>query len=422
MISAVHQLLLSRLDATPAPTVRLRELLAHPESSWRPLLANGVLVVSDTPDEIEFAPARFLNVRMVGTSYFGFDTAEDYPTPQPLSREDITEYRVVIPALLTHLRDLNAIDGRKPSDLPDPSGLHFLGRKAMAAGTVQVWLGLALGSPASISGQLSFLSAADAAPRHVIVFPLWPQLVPATTTALATAGVLLADIDPQSLTIRWPAEITAEPTPELPDYGLRWKGDTWRLDFLGDYTFVQNSLGITYIGLLMTTPDAAWSPLELQNGHRSSDTGAASAVAAGLSVRAHTQSDLPVATANSATAMRLRLANYRREIEKLRDEGRNVEADEIQETADALESANAKKLGMQGRARFEGQKENARLAVRGNVERALKAIEKKHLAIGRAVRARTHLGTPLSFTPQMGECWQVRLPTKIRTSRPRSRK
>jgi hypothetical protein len=422
LINAVHQLLLSRLDATPAPTVRLRELLAHPESSWRPLLANGVLAEADTPDEIEFAPARFLNVRMVGTSYFGFDTAEDYPTPQPLSREDITEYRVVVPALLAHLRDLNAIDGRNPNESPAPSGLHFLGRKAMAAGTVQVWLGLALRTPESIVGQISLLSTTDAALRHVVVFPLWPQLVPATTTALATAGVLLADLDSTALAIRWPTTLTSDPFPRDPDYGLRWNGATWRIDFLGEHTSVHDSLGITYIALLMTTPDGAWTPLDLQNGRRTTDAGSAEAVIQGLSVRSHTQSDLAKASPQQARAAHQKRRAYDLEIEKLREQGRGTEADELQKDADVFASENSQVLGMQGRARFEGQKENARLAVRGNVERALKAIDQAHPLIGRVFRARIHRGNPLSFTPQMGECWQVRLPTKIRTSRSKSRK
>jgi len=420
--NAVHQLLLSRLDATPAPTVRLCDLLPHSESSWRPLLTSGVLVEADTPDEIQVAPARFLAVQKVGNGFVGFDSSEDYPTPQPLSRDDVTEYRVVIPALLVYLRNLNSVDGRTAIYSSVNSGIHVMGRKTTANGVVHVWLALALGSRDVIAARLALLAQENSHSQHLVVFPIWPAIESATTTALSKAGVLLADLDPESLVVRWPITLNAEPTAIVPEYALTWNGDTWRVDFLGDHTSVKETLGLTYIALLMSTPDGAWTPLELQNGRRTSEAGTTEAMNQGLSVRSHTQSDLAKASPHDARMARLKVASDRREIEQLREQGRTTEADELEEITDALESKNVHIFGLHGRTRFEGEREKARIAVRSNVERTLKAIEGKHQAIGRALRSRLHLGTPLSFNPQSGERWHVRLPQKIRTSRPKLRK
>jgi hypothetical protein len=422
LINPVHQLLLARIDSTPAPTVSLRDLLPHPEPLWRPFLANGVLAEADTPEEIEISPARFLNVRKVGESYFGFDTSEDYPTPQPLSREDITEYRVVISAFLTHLRGLNAVDGRTSSISTDTAGFHAIGRRGTAGDTAQVWLALALGSPDAVAAHLSLLAQEASHGRHLVVFPLWPALPFTTVSALSARGVLIADLDPSSLAIRWPVSFAAEPVPETPDFALTSKGETWRIDYLGESIDVADSIGMNYIALLMSTPDGAWSPFELQAGRLTSDAGVDDALKQGLSVRANTQADLPRASAQSVATAELTLRRFAQEIEKLRGKGRDAEADEIQEQAAQYAEQNAHLLGAGGRVKFEGDRETARLAVRNNVDRALKAISKRNERLGQILRDRVRLSPPLSFNPLKGEVWVVRFPKKIRTSRPKSRK
>ena len=424
LINSVHQLLLARLDALNAPTISLRELSLHPDPLWRPLIRNGILVEGDTPEEIEFSPGRFLSVQQDGDLIFGFDTSEDFPTPLPLSRGDITEYRVVIPSLLNHLRDLNGVDGRISYSSTDTAtaGIHAIGRRATGHDTTQVWLALALGSSAAVAVRLSFLAQEPSHGRHLVVFPIWPDLPVTTVSALSAQGVFIADLDPASLAIRWPVSFTTDPVPEAPDCSLRSKGATWQIDYFGESMEVADSIGMNYIALLMSTPDGEWSPFELQAGRRTSDAGVDDALKQGLSIRANSQADLPRAAAQPVATAQLKMRRFAQEIERLRDQGRTAEAGEAQEEAAQYAEENAHLLGAGGRVKFEGDRETARLAVRHNVDRALKAISARNERIGQILRDRVRLAPPLSFTPLNGEVWAVRLPKKIRTSRPKSRK
>lgn len=422
MINPVHQLLLARLDATPSPTLSLRELSTHAEPLWRPLITAGVLAEADTPEEIEVSH-RTVAVKKIGETYFGFDTAEEFPAPRRLSRDNLTTYRVIVPGLVAYLRTANAIDGRTSNAAPAAAALHFIGRKSMPGGIASVWLATALGSPDASAGRLAMLIQEDAHAQHIVVFPIWPELPAATMSALSAKGVFVVDLDPSSLAIRWPASFTTEAVPETPDCALTCNGATWRIDYLGETINVLDSIGVNYIALLMSTPEGTWTPFELQAGRRTSDAGTDDALNQGLSVVANTQNDLPRASSVKASAVaELTLRRFAQEIEKLQDGGREAEAAELQEKASIYADENAHLLGAHSRSSFVGDREKARLAVRANIERALKSIEGRSAPLGRVIRDRVHLSTPLSFNPARGESWMVRLPKEIRTSRPKSRK
>ncbi len=420
MSEAFHRFILSRLDATPAPIVRLRELLSHPEPAWRALIHAGVLVKTDTPELIEAASGRSLRVVPSGDQWIGLDEAERFPSPEPLTSEDVVEYDVAIPALLAHLRRLNAIDGR---DAAPTGNLHPLGRKQFAGGPLaQVWLALALGHTDTITAQLAMLAQDQAHTKHLVIFPRWPELPPATMTAQARSGVLLADLDPVNLSIRWPAELQTEAASALPDYAILNVGKKWHIRFAGAETFVDDSYGMATIGLLADTnpADGGWYPLELLNGQRTSDTGVKWALAEGLSTSSHPNRDMPRLTSGVAHDILAKGASLQREADALREEGKEADAAEVEKELEEHRATHSDTVGLHGRSRMDGEAENARLTVHGNLDRALDAIEAENPAISRAIRERIIRSAPLSFNPEPGEVWIVRLPKKIRTSRPKS--
>jgi len=422
-LSALHTFLLARLHSTPGPFVGLRELPPHTDAELRELKQFGMLVDAGVPEEITLPPGHTLRIKKIGTNFFGLDDEEECPRPQRLTPEDVTQYRIAVPAFAARLVSLNQIEGTATVSPALASGLYPIGRKSTPDGMVNVWLAVALGAePFAIAGRLAQLAMDDAHARHVVIFPRWPDMSPADSSALSAKGVHLADLDPSSLHIRWPDAMRRAPVEEKPDCALSSKGATWQIDYFGESVDVADSIGMNYIALLMSTPDGAWSPFELQAGRLTSDAGVDDALKQGLSVRANTQADLPRASAQSVATAELTLRRFAQEIEKLQGLGRDAEADEIQEQAAQYAEQNAHLLGAGGRVKFEGDRETARLAVRHNVDRALKAISKRHERLGKILRDRVRLSPPLSFNPLKGEVWVVRFPRKIRTSRPKSRK
>ena len=395
------------------PTVSLRELRGHTESQWRPLLGNGVLVEGDTPEEIELSPGRFLTVTHNGKLVFGFDQSEDYPTPHPLTREDIVEYRVVLSAFLTSLRGLNGIEGRPSVNAMAPTGLHLIGRKSLSDGVSSVWLALALGSADDAAGQLAMLIQEDAHAQHVVVFPLWPEWPAATVSALSAKGVFLADLDPDSLTIRWPRELMAGASSTVPSYGLIFEGASWRLHFLGEICTLPEKTGVLYLARLLDDPVNSWTPIEVQRGYRLQPLHTPSARPEdGTDISEAIDTPLRGATNVGIAVIRRKRKELDAELAKaIRDHDTVVENELRQELAE-LDAGTTQVAGLDNRARVSGADEKARKNVSKQIEGLLKLIENRHARIGQHIRDHLTLGSCMTYSPTRGEVWQVVFPKK----------
>ncbi len=409
MINPVHQLLLARLDATPAPTLSLREISIHAEPLWRPLITAGVLAEADTPEEIEVT-RRTLAVKKIGDAYYGFDTSEEFPTPQRLDRDDLTTFRVVVPRLVAYLRTATAIDGRTSNAAP-AAALHFIGRKSMSGGVVSVWIAVALGSPDAAAGCLATLSQDDSHTQHVVVFPIWPELPAATISSLTATGVFVADLDPASLAIRWPQELVGIAAPKVPDYGLICEGASWRIHFLGDELTIKSRTGVIHLARLLNDPTASWTPLEIQAGRRTTPLHQLPAHPEdGTEISETMEMPLPAASGSDLARLRRTLAPLRLQLAEAIRTGDTASEREARADIAKFLPSSTQISGRDNRPRVTGAAEKARKNVSKQINAVLDIIEDERPTIGRHLREHLTLGQSMTYSPPRGEVWKVVFP------------
>lgn len=410
MINPVHQLLLARLDSTPAPTISLRELTCHAEPLWLPLITSGVLVEDDMPEEIEPSPAHTLTVKKIGDAYFGFDQTEDFPSPKPLAREDVIGFRVVASGLAAHLRTVNSIDGRNPATATSPTGLHLIGRKSTPCGVVSVWLAAALGAPDTATGHLATLAQDEATTLHVVVFPVWPDVPITAVAALSSRGVYIADLDPASFSIRWPLEFTMTAAPSVPEYGLIFEGASWRIHFLGDTFTIPHKTGVIYLGRLLDDPTNIWSPLEVQRGYRTQAPKQAVQPEDGTQISESMETPLRAATGQDMARLRKLTAPLRLQLAEAERTGDAASEREARAALAKLIQGTNQISGRNYRSRVSGSDEKARKNVSKQINEVLAVIEDTRASVGKHIREHLKLGQSMTYSLPRGEVWRVDFP------------
>ena len=410
MSNPVHHLILTRLDATPAPTVSFRELSSHDEHFWRPLIAEGVLVEGDMPEEITVAPARTLSVKKIGAAYYGYDASEEFPAPQRLSREDVIVFRVVVSGFVAHIRSINAVDGRSPSTATSPIGLHLIGRKSAQGGMASVWFATALGSPDAAIGYLATLAQDVASNLHIVVFPVWPDVPLTAAAALSSRGVYTADLDPASLSIRWPREFTTTAAPSVPEYGLIFEGASWRIHFLGDTFTIPHKTGVVYLGRLLDDPTNIWTPLEVQRGYRTQAPKQAAQPEDGTQISESMETPLRAATGQDMARLRKLTAPLRLQLAEAERTGDAASEREARAALAKLIQGTNQISGRNYRSRVSGADEKARKNVSKQINEVLAVIEDTRASVGRHIREHLTPGQSMTYSPPRGEVWRVDFP------------
>lgn len=420
-MSALHTLLLARLDSTPSPVVGLRELPPHTEAELRELKQFGVLVDAGIPEEVTVAPGRSLRIKKIGVNFFGFDDDEECPRPQKLTPEDVTHYRIAVPAFVARLVSLNQIEGASPAGSPTlTSGLLAIGRKSVGGNVVNVWLAVALGAePETIVGRFAQLAMDDAHARQVVIFPRWPSLSPSDLSALTEKGVHLADLDPVSLGIRWPDALRRNAAPTHPDYALIYEGASWRIHFLGTTCTIPNKTGSLFLARILSDHRYQWTPTEVYTGNKN-------AVAKSSNSRTATMGDQEdgtrISQTMSAGAGRVsdhdaaRIRADRQELLEARGQAQREEdaAEEarITEELAQFDEAYASILGLGNRSRSDGPEESARKNVSTQISNILKELAGYQPAIAKHIDDRLSRGSAMTYTPDRGEVWTVVFPKK----------
>lgn len=419
-MSALHTLLLARLDSTPSPVVGLRELPPHTEAELRELKQFGVLVDAGIPEEVTVAPGRSLRIKKIGVNFFGFDDDEECPRPQKLTLEDVTHYRIAVPAFIARLVSLNQIEGTATVSPALASGLYPIGRKSISGEVVSIWLAVALGAESSaIASRLAQLAMDDANARHVVIFPRWPDVSPADSSALSAKGVHLADLDPASLVVRWPDALRRDAAPTVPDYGLTHEGATWRIHFLGTTCTIPDKNGSLYLARILSDHRYQWTPTEVYTGNKN-------AVAKSSNSRTATMGDQEdgtrISQTMSAGAGRVseqdaaRIRADRQELLEARGQAQREEdaAEEarITEELAQFDEAYASILGLGNRSRSDGPEESARKNVSTQISNILKELAGYQPAIAKHIDDRLSRGSAMTYTPDRGEVWTVVFPRK----------
>jgi hypothetical protein len=419
-LSPLNTLLLARLDSTPSPVVGLRELPPHTEAELRELKQSGVLVDAGIPEEIVVEPGRSLRIKKIGASFFGFDDEEECPRPQKLTPEDATQYRIAVPAFIARLVSLNQIEGTATVSPALASGLYPIGRKSISGEVVSVWLAVAFGAePSAIAGRLAQLAMDDAHARHVVIFPRWPDVSPADSSALSARGVHLADLDSASLVIRWPDALRRDAAPTVPEYGLIHEGATWRIHFLGTACTIPDKTGSLYLARILSDHRYQWTPTEVYTGNKN-------AVAKSSNSRTARMGDQEDGTRISQTmsAGAGRVSDH--EAENLRTQREELMADirAAQRNEDESEEARltedlaqfdetyASTLGLGNRSRSDGPEESTRKNVSLQISNILNALAKTQPAVAKHIRDHLSLGSAMTYTPDRGEAWTVVFPKK----------
>jgi len=419
-LSALHTFLLARLDSTPSPVVGLRELPPHTDAELRELMQSAVLVDAGIPEEITVAPGRTLRIKKIGANFFGLDDDEECPRPQRLTPEEITQYRIAVPAFIARLVSLNQIEGTATVSPALASGLYPIGRKSISGEVVSVWLAVALGTePSAIAGRLAQLAMDDAHARYVVIFPRWPDVSPADSSALSAKGVHLADLDRASLVVRWPDALRRDAAPTAPDYGLIHEGATWRIHFLGTTCTIPDKNGSLYLARILSDHRYQWTPTEVYTGNKN-------AVAKSSNSRTATMGDQEdgtrISQTMSAGAGRVsdhEAASLRSQREELMDDLRAAQRNEdegeegrLTEELAQFDENYASTLGLGNRSRSDGPEESTRKNVSLQISNILNALAKTQLAVAKHIRDRLSLGLAMTYTPDREETWTVVFPKK----------
>ena len=413
--------MLARLDSTPGPVVGLSELPPHTAAELHELKRCGVLVDAGIPEEITLPPGRTLRIKKIGANFFGLDDDEECPRPQRLTPEDVTQYRIAVPAFIARLVSLNQIEGTATVSPALASGLYPIGRKSISGEVVSVWLAVALGAePSAIAGRLAQLAMDDAHARHVVIFPRWPDVSPADSSALSTKGVHLADLDSASLVIRWPDALRRETKPTVPDYGLIHEGATWRIHFLGTTCTIPDKTGSLYLARILSDHRYQWTPTEVYTGNK---TAVAKSSNSRTTTMGEQEDGTRVSQTMSAGAGRLsgheaaRIRDDRQELlDALREAQREDDADEearITEELAQFDDAYASTLGLGNRSRSDGPEERTRKNVSTQITNILTALAEYQPAIAKHIDGRLSRGSAMTYTPDRGEVWTVIFPKKV---------
>ena len=349
-----------------------------------------------------------IRVRPRGDALFGEQCDGGEPFSIPLDPLDVERAAFSSRALADVLRKRNAIDGRavKPAH-----GLLPLGRKTLSADVVAtVWLAVGLSGGEALAARLSLLTTEGAHSTQVVVLPVWPDLPAATITALAGAGVHVADIAADTLAIRWPDALTDDTTPGVPEYGLLWESASWRLHFLGEEFTISDRIGVLYLARLLDDPSLVWSPQELQRGEQSNEKTRPAAPRSELREVEEIESAMPATDREALQQYKDRVAFLTPRLAAAKAGGRKAEAKKISEEIDTLDDEIRSVEGLGNRVRNSGTDERARKAVSKALTEAFAEIAKRNAAIAKRLDGRTHRGWDLTYTPERGEVWQVRFP------------
>ena len=404
MSGSLLAFILTRLDQVEAPVFSHGELHRYPASEVEPLLAEGIVQETSTATDI-FSPRLFaggaLVVRETAQGLYGVPTEHDYFDPIRLTTDDIRQYTVSLPRLAAALRRENDIHGTGWSN---DGGLISLGQRPHPSlGTTDVYLSLPNNDEVGFLLRCHRLQHRDGCQRVVLLTPRGVPMSPEARQVLDSRRVVVASLmrtaTTNSLSIDWHEVVGSAVFGLASDYPndvciFLKQGKTWLVVYEGQPRSVYDSLGMTYIALLLRSP---WKEIHAATLR---------SAAAGEDDSLRLGSAGPVLDEHAFAAYKSRLQDIeaeRAEAEANHDLGQQ---EQLQAESDALTAELAQATGLHGRHRqAAADRDRARDAVTKTIRRALRAIKHEHEPVWSHFDKSVILKEFLSYTPDRPLTW-----------------
>lgn len=397
--------ILTRLDQFEAPVFLHRELEKFSIDDIATLIAEGLLRESAMATEIP-RPAHLplggdLIVRKTSRGLFGVADEDDYVAPVPLTDDDVRQYEVSLPKLVSRFRQENDIDG---TGFENHNGLVSLGLKTIdSLGTADVYLAFPNDDESVLLSRCRRLDRPTSSQRVVLVTPRGLAISPEGRKVLDSAGVVLASMalaaSKGGLALDWNNLVGRPdigPSEAYPRETRIFKnqGRTWLLVYDGDPRSVGDSVGMAYISRLIQCPGQEMHSVSLRN------------------TRAGDGQTEAIGSAGDVLDERT-LREYREHLKDLQGEITEAEnnhdigtVERLKEELEAITAEVGRATGLGGRnRRAADDRERARQAVSVAIRRAMKAIKKEHEPLWQHLQNSLQIGEFLSYQPDQPTFW-----------------
>jgi hypothetical protein len=388
------ELILRLLDNCAEPVVGAAELGRYPAEQLTELLGAGILRETCRATEIprpgRYGSAADLIVRETALGLFGVAEEDDYHDPIALTAEEVRQYSVSVPALITEIRRRNGIPG---GSVKAEGGLFLVGMKQIEGVTrFPVYLSLPnLGEEELLERCLRAKRGVKGAIALVLV-PGEPNVSAPVQRMLDESGVRIFALSGSGgragLTVDWVAigRSLSGRSVEPERYVFRKKGQVWEVAFEGPWVMVPDSKGLRYLAELLRDPGREVMAVELF------------AAARGIE-------NVPVGSTGELIDAKARREYERRaedlkaqleEAERYHDLGRK---ERIHEELDQLAEQILAARGLSGRGRqAQDDRDRIRKSVSAAIRRAIQSIRQQAPPVAAHLEQHIKQGYFLSYT------------------------
>ena len=345
-------------------------------------------------------PGEHLIVRRTSRGIFGVADEDDYFDPIPLNEDDIRQYVVSLPGLVSALRKENEISG---TGFENHDGLIPLGQRTFdSLGALNIYLSIPNADKKEFLSRCQRLGCSPGSQKVVVLTPRGIAISSEGRNMLDTLGVIAVPMETAlgraSLRVDWAGMVGAQEAMFAEKYpkGRRVfqnQGKTWFVIFEGVRKSIAHSVGMAHICRLLQS-----------EGHEIQ--------AAALRTLSHDEFPIILGSAGEVIDDQTR-REYKERISEIDKELAAAEAhhdferkDTLMKGRDDILSELGGSTGLHGRSR-EGSndRERHRQAVSRAIHRALKAIKKEHEPLWQHLNNSLRIGEFLSYQPDQPTSW-----------------
>lgn len=407
MSETLFALILTRIDQLESPVFHHRELEAFPSENLKALLSEGILRETSRATEIlrteRFQPGGDLIVRQTSKGLFGVADDDDYFDPILLTEDDVRQYEVSLPKLVSFIRHENGING---TGFENHGGVIPLGQKAVDGfGTVDVYLSLPNEDEAVLISRCQRLKRAPGVQKVILLTPRGIPLSPEGRQILDGVGVIVTSLigtaTEGTLALDW-STVVGRPGIGLAEehhkdkHVFKKQGKTWLIVYDSIPKSVSDSNGMSYIAHMLQNPGQEIHAMTLRS------------IMAGVDKTPTMGSAGEMLDDNALRQYKERLrdlATELKEAEDYNDVGRSVS---LKEEMEALTVEIGRATGLSGKQRkASSDREKVRQAVSRAVHRALEAIKKEHQPLHQHLNNSLKIGEFLSYQPEKSTSWTI---------------
>ena len=394
MTKSLLQTIFALLDELESPAISHASIAAYPTDAVAQLISEGILCETSKATEVPrpepLGIGSDLIVRETSQGVYGVADEGDYHYPVCLTEDDVRQYEVSLPRIVTRLRGENGIEG---TGFQNDDGLIALGRKRVdGVVTIAVFLSLPNGHEEAILARTHRLRLGGSTEKVVLVVPRSPALSSEGQRILNESGIRILSLTESAkrgdMVLDWKSAL--QPPEELaathPFYLFRQSGQVWTLVFEGRSTTIKDSKGLSYIAHLLQNPGQECYAADLFV-----------AVTGGDKV-------LPLGSAGEVLDSKA-MDEYRSHVKDLEDQLAEAERNNdlgkkpvLQQELEQLTDQILAAKGFAGRSRTtHDDREKLRKSVSMAIDRSIKIIRKHLPALADHLHSHVDRGTFLSY-------------------------